>query len=157
MAELVTVSAGEDSVFDVVLMRGLDGHAREGWSAKRKGSFSPERLAQDAAGAGVWSLGCGAASSRWLDHAMPIQDRQINLLTHLKNDGIGQRPLCFVTHSLRRVGGQGDAATTYGREPLQVHHRTHGVMFLATPRIGSDTVAKAIVKSPGALYCDEEN
>lgn len=30
---------------------------------------------------------------------MPIQDRAINLLAQLENHGVGQRPLCFVTHS----------------------------------------------------------
>jgi hypothetical protein len=154
VTELVKVRAGEDSVLDVVFVHGLDGDARRSWSAKRKGSFWPEWLAQDVAGAAVWSLGYDAASSRWLGHAMPIQDRAINLLAYLENHGIGQRPLCFVTHSMGGlVVKEMLLHASEGRAGYaEFAAATRGVVFLATPHIGSDIVAKAIVKALAIAY-----
>ncbi|WP_037305598.1 hypothetical protein [Amycolatopsis orientalis] len=42
----------------------------------------------------------GDPHKSWLGDSMPIQDRAINLLAELQGHGIGQRPLCFVTHSM---------------------------------------------------------
>ncbi|MEV7099746.1 hypothetical protein AB0M80_43715 [Amycolatopsis sp. NPDC051045] len=154
MTELVKVSAAEDVVLDVVFVHGLDGDPRESWSGKQQNSFWPGWLAQDVPGAGVWSLGYDAASSRWIGNAMPIQDRAINLLAQLENHGIGQRPLCFVTHSMGGLvvkemllhaaegrAGYAEFATA-----------TRGVVFLATPHTGSDVVTRTIVKALGVVY-----
>ncbi|WP_145926700.1 alpha/beta hydrolase [Amycolatopsis orientalis] len=100
MTELVNVGTDEDPVLDVVFVHGLDGDPYKSWSAKRKDSFWPEWLGRDIEGLSIWSLGYDAASSRWLGDSMPIQDRAINSLAELQGHGIGQRPLCFVTHSM---------------------------------------------------------
>ncbi|GAB3714598.1 hypothetical protein GCM10027598_22860 [Amycolatopsis oliviviridis] len=154
MTDLVEVCVGEDPVVDVVFVHGLDGDARESWSAGTSDSFWPEWLAEEVGGLAVWSLGYDAASSGWLGHAMPIQDRAINLLARLENDGIGQRPLCFVTHSMGGLvvkemllhaaesrSGYAEFATA-----------TRGVVFLATPHTGSDVATKAIVKALGVVF-----
>ncbi|MBN6034056.1 FxSxx-COOH system tetratricopeptide repeat protein [Amycolatopsis sp. 195334CR] len=154
MTELVEVSADEAPVLDVVFVHGLDGDARTSWSTKREGSFWPEWLGRDVEGLAVWSLGYEAASSRWLGHAMPIQDRAINLLALLESHGIGQRPLCFVTHSM---GGlvvkemllhAADGRADY----TEFATATRGVVFLATPHTGSDIVTKAVVKALSVVY-----
>ncbi|MEV6906095.1 NB-ARC domain-containing protein [Amycolatopsis sp. NPDC051071] len=154
MTELVEVIASENPVLDVVFVHGLDGDAYKSWSTKRKGSFWPEWLGRDIEGLAVWSLGYDAASSRWLGHAMPIQDRAINLLAHLENHGIGQRPLCFITHSM---GGlvvkemllhAADGRADY----TEFATATRGVVFLATPHNGSDIVTMAIVKALAVAY-----
>ncbi|WP_191253317.1 esterase/lipase family protein [Amycolatopsis oliviviridis] len=154
MTELVVVSTDEAPVLDVVFVHGLDGDARKSWSAKREGSFWPEWLGQDIEGVSVWSLDYDAASSHWLGHAMPIQDRAISLLAHLEKDGIGQRPLCFVTHSM---GGlvvkemllhAADGRADY----TEFATATRGVVFLATPHTGSDIVTKAVVKALAVVY-----
>lgn len=154
MTELVKVGADGDTVLDVVFVHGLDGDARKSWSGKQKDSFWPEWLAQDVPGVGVWSLGYDAASSRWLGHAMPIQDRAINLLAQLENHSIGQRPLCFVTHSMGGLvvkemllhAAEGRAGY------IAFATATRGVVFLATPHIGSDIAAKAVVRALSAVF-----
>ncbi|MBB5856483.1 tetratricopeptide repeat protein [Amycolatopsis umgeniensis] len=154
MTELVEVGTGENPVLDVVFVHGLDGDSRKSWSAKRKSVFWPEWLGRDVQGLAVWSLGYAAASSRWLGHAMPIQDRAINLLAHLESHGIGQRPLCFVTHSM---GGlvvkemllhAADGRADY----TEFATATRGVVFLATPHTGSDIVTMAVVKALSVIY-----
>ncbi|WP_410599057.1 esterase/lipase family protein [Amycolatopsis sp. lyj-90] len=154
MTELVEVSTDEDPVLDVVFVHGLDGDALKSWSTKRKGSFWPEWLCRDITGLSVWSLGYDAASSRWLGHAMPIQDRAINLLALLESRGIGQRPLCFVTHSM---GGlvvkemllhAADGRADY----TEFATATRGVVFLATPHTGSDIVTQAVFQALSVVY-----
>ncbi|WIV60718.1 alpha/beta hydrolase [Amycolatopsis nalaikhensis] len=154
MTELVKVGECENTLLDVVFVHGLDGDARKSWSAKRRGSFWPEWLAEDVDLMSVWSLGYDAASSRWLGHAMPIQDRAINLLAQLESHGIGQRPLCFVTHSmgglvvkemlLHAAEGRADYA--------EFATAARGVVFLATPHTGSEVVTNAVVKALGHVY-----
>jgi hypothetical protein len=154
VTELVEVSAGENSVLDIVFVHGLDGDARKSWSGKAPDSFWPAWLGQDVTGIAVWSLGYDAASSGWLGNAMPIQDRAINLLAQLENHEIGQRPLCFVTHSmgglvvkemlLHAADGRADYA--------EFATATRGVVFLATPHTGSDIVTKAVFKTLGVVY-----
>jgi hypothetical protein len=152
VTELVEVYADEASVFDVVFVHGLDGHARKSWSSGRKDSFWPEWLALDVGGLAVWSMGYDAASSRWLGQAMPIQDRAINLLAQLQNNGIGQRPLCFITHSM---GGLVVKEMLLHAAEGRAGYRefastTRGVVFLATPHTGSDLAN--VVRALGVVY-----
>lgn len=70
---------------------------------------------------------------------MAMEDRAINLLAELQNHGIGNRPLCFVTHSmggllvkemlLHAAEGRTDFAN--------FADVTKGVIFLGTPHTGS--------------------
>jgi tetratricopeptide (TPR) repeat protein len=97
-------------------------------------------LADDVDDAAVWTVGYDAWSSGWRGRSMSMQDRAIYLLAQLQNNDIGERPLCFVTHSMggllvkeillhaaeRRRTGFALFATV-----------TKGVVFLATPHTGS--------------------
>ena len=38
--------------------------------------------------------------------SMPMQDRVVNVMVLLQNKGIGERPLCFVTHSMGDLAGE---------------------------------------------------
>ena len=72
---------------------------------------------------------------------MPIQDLAKNLLPQLSLAGIGEKPLVFITHSL---GGLlvkqmlHDALTLGEKDWLAIAEHTQGVVFLATPHIGSE-------------------
>lgn len=70
---------------------------------------------------------------------MAIQDRAINVLAQLQNNGIGNRPVCFVTHSM---GGllvkemllhAAEGHTNFA----SFASSTRGVVFLSTPHTGS--------------------
>ncbi|WP_370961685.1 esterase/lipase family protein [Amycolatopsis sp. cg9] len=152
MTEVVAVGSAEGAVLDVVFVHGLDGNARTSWSGKREDSFWPRWVVEDIPGVAVWSVGYDAASSKWLGHAMPIQDRAINVLAQLQNRGIGQRPLCFVTHSM---GGllvkemllhSAEGRAGYREFAAAVR----GVAFLATPHTGSDLTK--VVKALSVVY-----
>jgi hypothetical protein len=114
MSEVFEVSNPPDAVLDVVFLHGLDGDARRTWSSEDPASFWPLWLAEEVAGAAVWTIGYSAWSSGWRGRSMSVPDRALNLMALLQNRGIGDRPLCFVTqHGWPAC--QGDPAPRCGR------------------------------------------
>jgi len=135
----------------VVFVHGLDGDARKSWTVSGS-SFWPLWLAEDVAEVAVWSVGYAAWSSGWRGQVMPIQDRAINVLAQLQNNGIGDRPLCFVTHSM---GGllvkEMLLHAAEGRtEFAHFATATKGVVFLGTPHTGAG-LAK-VINALGVVY-----
>jgi pimeloyl-ACP methyl ester carboxylesterase len=98
MTDVFSVVVPDVPVLDVVFLHGLGGDARRTWDAGE--AFWPGWLGEDVLGIAVWSVGYAASPSGWLGRAMPIQDRAVNVLARLRNEGIGDRPLIFVTHSM---------------------------------------------------------
>lgn len=139
--------ARNDAVLDVVFVHGLDGDFMTSWCGDPKdlsGSFWPSWLAEDLPDLAVWSMGYEVRSSKWFGRAMPMQDRAINLLAELQSNGVGGRPICFVTHSM---GGlivkemllvAAEGRTDY----VNFADAAKGVVFLSTPHNGSG-LAKA--------------
>ncbi len=133
---------------DVVFVHGLDGHWYSTWSNGRPNGFWPEWLGRSWPALGVWSLEYDAVSTRWRGRAMPLADRASNVLDALLNEGLGSKPVCFITHSM---GGlvikqvlryASDSSDTFA------DHRAfldgcRGVIFLATPHTGADLASLA--------------
>lgn len=129
---------------DVVFVHGIRppwGKPELDWTASGTdpAELWPEWLSDDIAGLRVALLTYDADLSRWRGTAMHIEDRALNVLAALQVEGIGQRPLIFVTHSLggllvkaliRKSQSRTDA---YGG----VATACRGVVFLATPHSGS--------------------
>ena len=144
MSELIRVSGCDKPARtgDVVFVHGLDGDARTTWQpAERPGLAWPDWLGQDLPDVGVWLLGYEVASSAWKGRSMPLADRATNVLGLLDIDGLGERPLVFVTHSLggllvkqvlRHACDYGDVRWR------SVAEGTRGVVFLSTPHSGAD-------------------
>ncbi len=72
---------------------------------------------------------------------MPLADRATNVLALLETEGLGERPIVFVTHSmgglltkqlLRHARDFGDPNW------VKVAGQTRGIVFLSTPHSGSD-------------------
>ena len=159
MAELLTISSplAAERQLDVVFVHGLGGEPIETWrSGTDENTSWPHWLALEfGTRIGVWSLGYAAAPTRWegvrvpffggkdpdAGAAMSLPRRAENALDRLVGAGIGQRPLCFITHSL---GGllvksilRRSADSQFAPERLQVVEQCRGVLFLATPHHGS--------------------
>jgi hypothetical protein len=159
MAELLPISSplSADRQLDVVFVHGLGGDPIETWrSGTDENTSWPHWLALEfGTQIGVWSLGYAAAPTKWegvrvpffggkepdAGAAMSLPRRAENALDRLVGAGIGQRPLCFITHSL---GGllvksilRRSADSQFAPERLQVVEQCHGVLFLATPHHGS--------------------
>ena len=157
MAELLPISSplAAKRQLDVVFVHGLGGDPIETWrSGTDENTSWPHWLALEfGTQIGVWSLGCAAAPSKWQGFpffgnkdpdagaAMSLPRRAENALDRLVGAGIGQRPLCFITHSL---GGllvksilRRSADSQFAPDRLQVVEQCRGVLFLATPHHGS--------------------
>lgn len=157
MAELLPISSplAAERQLDVVFVHGLGGDPIETWrSGTDENTSWPHWLALEfGEKIGVWSLGYAAAPSKWqgipffggkdpdAGAAMSLPRRSENALDRLVGAGIGQRPLCFITHSL---GGllvksilRRSADSQFAPERLQVVEQCRGVLFLATPHHGS--------------------
>ncbi|WP_181772859.1 FxSxx-COOH system tetratricopeptide repeat protein [Amycolatopsis pittospori] len=149
MPDVLKIRVPESAVLDVVFLHGLDGDARKSWTGR---SFWPEWLAEDFARVAVWSVGYEAWSTGWRGTAMPMQDRAINLMARLQNLGIGQRPLCFVTHSMGGLLAKEILLhAAEGRTEFAVFAKAaRGVVFLGTPHTGSGLAG--VVKALGLVY-----
>jgi hypothetical protein len=159
MAELLPISSplAAERQLDVVFVHGLGGDPIETWrSGKDENTSWPHWLALEfGSQVGVWSLGYAAAPTRWegvrvpffggkdpdAGAAMSLPRRAENALDRLVGAGIGQRPVCFISHSL---GGllvksilRRSADSQFAPERLQVVEQCRGVLFLATPHHGS--------------------
>ena len=134
-----------DSTVDVVFVHGLRlfrGVPRTDWRFGRGGRFAgpwPKALENDVEGVRVGYLSYDAPASNWFGRAMHLKELAENLLDTLHENGIGDRPIVFVTHSL---GGlvvkelllqSKNRGGNHGR----VANQCLGVVFLATPHDGA--------------------
>jgi hypothetical protein len=127
---------------DIIFVHGLDGDARSTWQNKENSSlFWPAWLAEDVPGATVWSLGYEVSSSAWRGSSMPLSDRATNALATLETQGLGERPIVFICHSLGGllVKQMLRHALDFGVAAWRnIAERTAGIVFLSTPHSGSD-------------------
>ena len=138
---------------DVVFVHGLNGDPRDYWG--EPGSHWPAWLGEEIPDVGVWSLGYenAAFKQRTLSvlgfflrrgFAMPLFDRAMSVLLRLEVevDGIGNKPLVFITHSMggllikQLLRTANDSPSPSPAKTLV--ENTKGVCFIATPHIGSD-------------------
>ncbi|MFN9646172.1 MAG: hypothetical protein ACK6BG_13890 [Cyanobacteriota bacterium] len=161
MADLhrISPSFSPERHLDVVFVHGLGGDPFTTWrSGDDESSFSwPHWLAQTfEERIGVWSLGYATANPLQKTRlrvplpskdapvagvAMPLPRRTVNVLERLTQEGIGERPVCFITHSLggllvKSVLRQA-ADSIHTPRWQRVGKQCRGVMFLATPHHGS--------------------
>src|SRR5690606_35743442 len=128
---------------DVVFVHGLGGNPREYWMSDKSdpATFWPAWLGEELPDVGVWTLGYDAAKFAWQGTAMPLFDRAKNALALLDTDGIGQRPVVFITHSM---GGLlvkqmiQNGLTLGDRRWKAITDQTKGICFIATPHTGAD-------------------
>jgi hypothetical protein len=125
---------------DVVFVHGLSGDADLTWRVGDGKRHWCEWFLEDREDIAFWTFGYPVSASEWTGTAMPLEYRAINTLDILAGEGIGQKPICFIAHSL---GGllvkQMLHATLTGtvREYKAIGSLTCGIVFLATPHHGT--------------------
>ncbi|MBG0568452.1 AAA family ATPase [Actinoplanes aureus] len=158
MTEIWPVNDADGAVIDVVFLHGLNGDGRKTWmrDVADPASFWPQWLAEDVEHVAVWTVHYDAWASRYLGHSMALEDRAKSVMDQLRNKRLGERPLCFIAHSM---GGllvkEILMHSSQGRTEFRTFARqTRGVVFLATPHTGSalatmlDTLPRAVRQTP---------
>ena len=138
----VTGCESPSRVCDVVFVHGLGGGSHSTWMAGGDPDrFWPAWIGADFPSVGVWTLGYRADVSAWTSESMPLADRGTSSLEELTNEGIGERPVVFITHSMGGILVKQILrhATSFGVERWEsIASRTRGIAFLATPHAGAD-------------------
>ncbi|MGN2638635.1 hypothetical protein ACTD5D_21175 [Nocardia takedensis] len=152
MSEIFHIGSTDPVELDIVFIHGLDGDARGSWSGTDVSSFWPQWLLEEIDGVAVWTVDYEAWSTGWRGRAMPLQDRAVNLLAQLQNHGLGQRPLCFVTHSMGGLLVKELLLLAAERrtEFTEFADNTGGVAFLGTPHNGA--ALAGVVQALGMVY-----
>lgn len=130
----------EEPAADIVFVHGLGGDWKETWTATN-GAFWPEWVAREPLEkCRVWCLHYPAAATAWTGNAMPLPGRAKNVLQRLAQFGIGQRPIVFVAHSLGGLLIKAILRTSITHRHndwTALAANTKGIMFLATPHVGT--------------------
>ncbi len=158
--DLQKIAGGADVAFDIIFVHGLGGDSWTTWMADRDdiGTFWPNWLAEEFPSAGLWTLGYAANGSKWKEESMPLSDRGNQILDQLANEGIGERPLAFVTHSMGGIVAKQILrhAESFGVKRWEVlTQQTKGIAFIATPHSGAHIASFAEFAS--AVYRTNEH
>ena len=139
---------------DVVFIHGLGGDAFTTWADEGADAMWPRWLGEDFPQIGVWSLAYAASPSiltqplGWLSskfrdsgRSLPLSERGRQVLDRLAQNGIGQRPLMLICHSLGGLLAKAilRAARESSAQPSRraILESTRAVLFLATPHAGA--------------------
>lgn len=137
--------------FDVVFIHGLGGSAQETWTSKN-GEFWPEWLAEAYPTARILAVSYPTPYVLSIKQKeMDLYKRARNVLEALVAEGVGQRPLVFICHSL---GGLVTKALLLrsGDSNKAIYKRLSDnarlVVFLGTPHTGAALAAIASRVAP---------
>ena len=146
---------------DVVFVHGLGGNAKEYWMADTKdaATYWPDWIATDLLEAidlrtNVWSVDYEVSKFKWGEGALPLEQRSIEILSLLNDEGIGDKPVVFVTHSLGGLVVKEmlrDCETN--DEYREIGLSTRGVVFISTPHAGS-SLADSLQRIAGLITTD---
>jgi hypothetical protein len=145
---------------DILFIHGLGGDAWTTWMADPDSidSFWPGWLAEDLPDAGLWTLGYAASGSKWKEESMPLADRGTQVLDLLSNEGLGERPLAFITHSMGGIVAKQllRNAESFGVPRFEmIAASTCGIAFIATPHSGANIASFAELAA--AIYRTNEH
>ncbi|MGH8578974.1 MAG: hypothetical protein ACREVK_02220, partial [Gammaproteobacteria bacterium] len=146
--------------FDIIFIHGLGGDSWTTWMADKDDiqTFWPNWLTEDFPQAGLWTLGYEASSSKWKEESMPLADRGNQVLDLLANDGIGERPVVFITHSMGGIVAKQILrhADNFGVPRWEaMAQQAKGLAFIATPHSGANIASFAEFAS--AVYRTNEH
>lgn len=145
--EPIPAKLKQDPVGDIVFVHGLGGDGYKTWTADKddEEKYWPRWIARDFETWQVWSLYYPAKLTKWTTNtrgrALPLVRRANSLLNLLVAEGLGQRPLVFITHSLGGVITKQllmSSATGNVEDDECIARNTAAVIFLATPHQGSN-------------------
>ena len=95
------ICAGASPLVDVIFVHGLTGDPRKTWSNEADDDFWLRWLQSDLDKIAVYTLGYPASLfEKWAKKEMDMFERAGNVLERFAGNGIGEKPIAFVAHSL---------------------------------------------------------
>ena len=95
------ICAGAFPLVDVIFVHGLTGDPRKTWSNEVGDDFWLHWLQSDLDKVAVYTLGYPASLfEKWAKKEMDMFERAGNVLERFAGNGIGEKPIAFVAHSL---------------------------------------------------------
>ena len=135
-------TSNSSRVADLIFVHGLGGGSQTTWAAEGKEeNFWPTWLAEDFKNLGIWTLGYGTSPTEWKERSMPLADLGNQILEELVVEGVGDRPVLFITHSMGGLVVKQilSHAQSQGVERWEkIAKQTYGIAFLATPHSGAN-------------------
>lgn len=139
------ICGGDEPLFDVLFVHGITGDPKDTWVSEKTGECWPAWLCADLPGVAVYSLGYPASLfEKWAKKEMDLFERAGNALECMAANGIGQRPLAFIAHSLGGLLVKQIIRKSCDAEDEQWKHvcqATRLVVFLATPHTGASVAS----------------
>jgi len=151
----------EHSVLDVVFIHGLTGDPFETWTTENGDEFWPNWLLSDFENVAVYALGYPSSLfEKWAKKEMDIHERANYLIELLVSNGLGERPIAFVTHSL---GGLMAKEVLRASNEAQdedwksISQSARMCVFYATPHQGASLAAALRIIAPriSSKFVDE--
>ena len=129
---------------DIIFVHGLGGDSRGTWHPQGKrddNNFWPRWLGEDFTEYGIWSVNYQGEPTSWRGHSMPLLKRATNVIDLLDQNGLGKKPIIFITHSMGGlVVKQSLLNAIYSDEQSwkKIVEQTKGIVYLSTPHSGSN-------------------
>lgn len=128
---------------DLVLVHGLMGSSAGTWMGKDKAgksTFWPDWIKAQCPSVNIWLVDYDSSLNAWIQPAMPLDSIAGAVLSHAKDQGLGQRPVHWVGHSM---GGLiikhllRQAREKANPDWQRMSDATAAITFLGTPHHGS--------------------
>ena len=128
---------------DLVLVHGLMGNSAGTWTGEDKAgksTFWPDWIKAQCPSVNIWLVDYDSSLNAWIQPAMPLDSIAGAVLSHAKDQGLGQRPIHWVGHSM---GGLiikyllRQAREKANPDWQRVSDSTSAITFLGTPHHGS--------------------
>jgi len=146
---LVSPCTTSPALADVVFVHGLGGASHDTWRYGKEGDddhfFWPEELGGELPGCNVWTVGYEAGVTQLGKPGMFIGQRAGSLATQMKNNGLGSRPIIFVTHSMGGLIVKALVCDRPSGEFEELIGNIRGIVFCGTPHSGSAFASAANV------------
>lgn len=152
MANLYQISAcSEAPRGHVIFVHGLGGHPFTTFqhSPKDPETLWPRWIAEDVPGVNVWSIGYQAPPTNFTGTALNLNERAVSFVSCLQNSlPRDEHPIVFVCHSLggvivKQMLRYLDDKAPSDKSIEALLSRITGVVFLATPHLGSKVASLA--------------
>ena len=157
MTKLVHLGGAKNDsrVGDVILVHGLGGDPKETWKVgvndslisnilkKNSEKFKTwaDWLGEDHNNLCYWSLDYDASPSKWIGSAISLSDRATNCLVVLDNHNLGNKPICFITHSMGGLVVKQmlrHSSNLVSEEFGSTSNATKAIVFFSTPHQGAE-------------------